>query len=137
MNFESKSIGDQIDSLATITGAPESFVDQVRELFTRKGISLEDDCAPYLRALEEAFIREESIRAGASTARQAFIDPAPAVDARGLGRARRGRSARRARRVEPSYAVAQRTLRDGAGPMLVTRQQHEEMPLVPGPDELQ
>lgn len=137
MNFEFKSIGDQIDNLATLTGAPGSFVDQVRALFTRKGISLDEDCTPYLRALEEAFIREESIRAGADTARAAFVEPSAAVAVRELGRVRRGRSARRARRAEPSRPVVQSTLVDGAGPMLVTRQQHEEMPLVPGPDELQ
>jgi len=126
MDFQPKSIGEQIDCLAQLTGAPGSFVDQVRELFTRKGISLEEDSTPYLRALEEAFIREESIRAGAGAARAALAEPVGRGYARQVERLRQAQSRRRARRQElPGRA------------MLVTRQQHEEIPLVPGPEQLQ
>ena len=70
MEQDPKSIGEQIDSLAQLTGAPESFVDQVRDLFAKTGISLEEDATPYLRALEEPFIREESIRASTERAQE-------------------------------------------------------------------
>ena len=69
MTFEPKSIADHIDCLARLTGAPRSFVLQVKDLFGRKGISLETDASPYLAALEEAFRREESIRTSARRAR--------------------------------------------------------------------
>ena len=62
MQFEPKSIADQIQALAQLTGAPESFIAQVRALFERKGISLLTDSAPYINALEHAFRREHSIR---------------------------------------------------------------------------
>jgi len=70
MPFELKSIADQIDCLARLTGAPRSFVCQVKDLFSRKGIPLESDASPYLRALEEAFKREETIRTNAHRARR-------------------------------------------------------------------
>ena len=70
MTFEPKSIAEQIDCLARLTGAPESFVGQVRELFSKKGIPLSADASPYLKALEEAFQREEMIRTHAHRARR-------------------------------------------------------------------
>jgi len=70
MRFELKTIADHIESLARLTGAPRSFVCQVKDLFSRKGISLESDASPYLRALEEAFKREEAIRTSAHRARR-------------------------------------------------------------------
>ena len=70
MSYEPKSIEQQIDCLARLTGAPESFVNQVRQLFNSKGISLDDDAEPFVPALEEAFRREESIRCSTHRARQ-------------------------------------------------------------------
>src|SRR5262245_9682028 len=70
MTFDPKSISEQIDCLARLTGAPRSFVTQVRALFTRKGISLDTDATPYVRALEDAFRREETIRVSAQRAKQ-------------------------------------------------------------------
>ena len=118
MHTEAKSIRDQIDCLAKLTGAPESFVEQVRDLFTRKGISLDDDSSPYVRALEEAFIREESIRVGTIAARATTVDA-------------------HVREVRPVRAPVTRDVRIETRPLLVTRRQHEEQPLVPGPEELQ
>jgi len=131
MNFEAKSIADQIDCLARLTGAPQSFVDQVRDLFTRKGISLDEDSTPYLGALEEAFIREESIRAS-STVATASVGVGGGEDA---GLPRRSRSRRRTGRAAAALGPTARLAT--SGPMLVTRRQHEEIPLVPGPEELQ
>ena len=54
-----KSIGDEIEMLAKLTGAPPEFVEQVRALFLNKAISLDEDATPYSAALEEAFVRAE------------------------------------------------------------------------------
>src|SRR5262245_31041737 len=70
MIHEVRSINDHIDCLARMTGAPGSFGAQVRSLFTAKGIPLDADAAPFIPALEEAFRREENIRASSSHARQ-------------------------------------------------------------------
>ena len=70
MQFEPKSISEQIECLARLTAAPGSFVVQVKSLFSRKGISLDEDATPYLKALEEAFKREENIRSTTQRARQ-------------------------------------------------------------------
>lgn len=147
MNHDNKSIAEQIESLARLTGAPESFVDQVRELFTRKGISLDEDSAPYMKALEEAFIREESIRASARQARTAMT--APGTDFRKIGkvyvqqleRLRRAQAGRRGRRrASGSSETDTEKPAVEVGPSsqgLVTRQQNEDLPMVPGPEDLQ
>lgn len=59
---DARTIGEEIDVLAHLTGAPEAFVRQVRALFTSKAIALDEDAAPFRPALEEAFRREEMIR---------------------------------------------------------------------------
>lgn len=67
---DNNSIGAQIDRLAELTGAPTEFVARIRSLFSTKGISLDDDSAPYLSALEHAFRREQSIRVTAQQTRR-------------------------------------------------------------------
>jgi hypothetical protein len=64
------SIGGQIERLAVETGAPDAFVQRIRELFCNKGISLDCDCEPYITALEHAFRREQSIRMSALQTRE-------------------------------------------------------------------
>jgi len=64
------SIGTLIDRLAGQTGAPGSFVQRIRDLFSDKGIPLEGDSTPYLTALEQAFRREQSIRLSAVQTRE-------------------------------------------------------------------
>lgn len=66
---EPKTLVEEICCLAQLTGAPQNFVMQVKELFSRKGISLDSHAGPYLKALEEAFKREESIRTTTQRAR--------------------------------------------------------------------
>jgi hypothetical protein len=148
MDYEPKSIADQIDCLARLTGAPESFVDQVRELFTRKGISLEEDSAPYVKALEEAFIREESIRAGAQQTRAKLVRDA--TDFKKIGKAY-AQQMERLRRVQAGLRDKRKGARKTSkttsttvpidpqisSRSLVTRQQREDMPMVPGPEEIQ
>lgn len=64
------SIGEHIDRLARETGASATFVERVRALFCRKGISLESDGHPYAQALENAFVRERMIRQRADETRE-------------------------------------------------------------------
>ena len=64
------SIDGQIGRLAVETGAPDEFVQRIRELFSNKGISLDGDCEPYITALEHAFRREQSIRMSALQTRE-------------------------------------------------------------------
>ncbi len=65
-----KSIAEEIEVLARLTGAPRAFVEQVKALFTSKAISLDEAADPFLPALEEAFRREEVIRTSSSQARR-------------------------------------------------------------------
>jgi hypothetical protein len=65
-----KSIAEEIEILARLTGAPSAFVEQVRALFTNKAISLDEAVEPFLPALEEAFRCEQTIRASSTDARR-------------------------------------------------------------------
>jgi hypothetical protein len=62
MTRDPRTIDEQIQCLARLTGAPDAFVGEVRALFRRRGISLAADAAPFLAALEDAFLREERMR---------------------------------------------------------------------------
>lgn len=156
MELEPKSISDQIDCLARLTGAPKTFIFQVRELFLRKGISLEADASPYVKALEEAFQREESIRTSARNARKNVqrleksfgqlgqtyarqIEQLKRIQA-GLNdqarRLRTGRPAELGANPAGSRAAGRVQVR-GNRRSLVTRQQNEDLPMVPGPEDLQ
>ena len=147
MDYDTKSIAEQIDCLARLTGAPTNFVDQVRQLFTRKGISLEEDSSPYVKALEEAFIREESIRACAEQARPSLASSATDFKKIGktyvqqLERLRRVQAGLRDRRKHSRKTGLESTTvpidPEISERSLVTRQQHEDLPMVPGPEELQ
>ena len=68
--YEPQSIGDHIECLARMTGAPLTFVDQVQALFLAKGISLDTAATPFVEALDEAFRREEQIRNSTYRARR-------------------------------------------------------------------
>jgi hypothetical protein len=147
--FEPKSIAEQIECLARLTGAPRSFVCQVKELFSRKGIDLESDATPYVRALEEAFRREESIRTSANRARRNIaalhenFNRIGKSYVRQLERLREMQSKLKSRseRLRHQYR-SQRTKRSqisfpGSHRSVVTRQQSDELPMVPGPTDEQ
>ncbi len=68
-----RCIGEEIQRLARQTGAPGSFVEQVRGFFQAKRISLDEDSEPYLTALEQAFLLEESVRRNTVRARENLI----------------------------------------------------------------
>ena len=149
MIFEPKTIGEHIKCLARMTGAPESFVGQVRGLFSTKGISLDEDASPYVNALEEAFRREESIRTSSRRARHNIarlqdnfnrIGKAYVQQLEQLHRVRTNLSPQ-GRRETKAASVTRKTGTELAIPgdhrTYVTRPQTEEMPMVPGPKDEQ
>jgi hypothetical protein len=138
MNFEPKTIAQHIKCLARLTGAPESFVSQVRNLFSSKGISLDSDATPYVGALDEAFTREESIRANTRRARRSMarvqsnfkkIGEAYVEQLQQMGH----------RNAEPAAEQSDVTeiIVDGDHRSLVTPLQSEHFPMVPGPEDPQ
>jgi hypothetical protein len=51
------TLGLQIDELARLTAAPSALVEEIRAIFARRGISLEEDALPYVEILDETFVR--------------------------------------------------------------------------------
>lgn len=147
MSYLPKSISEHIECLARLTGAPESFVIQVKELFSRKGIALDEEAEPYLKALEEAFRREECIRFGARRAQQNISTLQENFQK--IGRAYVEQLSQ-LRKIKVSLKVPARRAGDrgkgvtstritikGGERTLVTRTEREELQMVPGPQELQ
>ena len=146
MEFEPKSIEQQIDCLARLTGAPESFILQVKALFEKKGIPLETDARPYVRALEQAFRREHSIRTGTARARQQAVGTEKNFAKIGEAYVRQ---AERLRRLDAPPRPAGRGAQSRAGARVrnvtiqgdhrtyVAPTQRDEFPMVPGPSDLQ
>jgi ABC-type transporter Mla subunit MlaD len=143
MTFEPKTIDEQIESLAQLTGATESFVGQVKSLFTKKGISLGSDATPYLRALEEAFRREESIRTNSQRAKESIA--ALQQNFSKIGQAY-VRQVEQLKKIQSNLRDQTNRLRrqdtEGEsetkpGGRYVTRRQREDFPMVPGPEEVQ
>ena len=143
-----KSIAEQIDCLARLTGAPVTFVTQVRQLFLTKGISLEDEATPFVAALEEAFRREENIRCSTQRARQnlgkihdnfrkvgkAYVDQLSQL--KRIQSSLQDQSRRLRRKLSPQRRTTRVTI-TGDHRTLVTRQEREELPMVPGPEDVQ
>lgn len=140
-----KSIADHIECLARLTGAPETFVGQVKQLFTMKGISLEEDASPYLKALDDAFRREEQIRARASSVQNNLSNIRDRFDQIGKNYVRQLEQLRGAQssvrdRNRPAGARTSRVSEVtvvGDHRSLVTRPQFDSLPMVPGPKERQ
>lgn len=149
MTFDPKTISDQIECLARLTGATDSFVCQVKALFTRKGIPLEADSSPYVKALEEAFRREESIRANSQRAResisalhqnfskvgQAYVKQVEQLKKIQSNLREQTQKLRRDRR--PGKPAPQSVRIKGDHRTYVTRQQRDGYPMVPGPKDVQ
>jgi hypothetical protein len=139
-----KSIAEEIEVLARLTGAPRAFVEQVRALFTSKAISLEEAAAPFVAALEEAFRREETIRTSSSQARRG-LDRVQ----EDLGRVREihREQAEHLRRARANIESSARRIRESgerleaaAYALGVRRGAHRETdaaPIVPGPKDIQ
>jgi hypothetical protein len=138
-----KTIGEEIDRLARQTGAPQGFVGQMRDYFLTR---LTDDAAPYLPAIEEAFLLEETVRRNTTRARENLVRLQECVRLVGttyqqqLGQLRR---------VRDTLEHQGKLVREGATRLrdltrAVTKAHprkvalvHDEALLVPGPSELQ
>ena len=147
-----KSINDQIECLARLTGAPESFVGQVKSLFENKGISLDSEATPYIKALEEAFSREENIRTSARKAQvnlghiqknfkrinEAYTEQLDQLKRLQSGLRKQGRALRNRKVVSGTKKSRPTAVAvSGSHRAYVTRPQSDTMPMVPGPDDLQ
>lgn len=66
------TIGGQIDELARLTGAPQSLVEEIRDIFLRRRIRLDEDALPYLEVLEETFSRAAMLERESTAARAAL-----------------------------------------------------------------
>lgn len=138
------SLGAEIEALARCTGAPATFVQKIRILFERKGISLGRSAGPYMGALREAFRREENIRRAlpehvrlARRQEPAASDPARwesqlhVRDLRDPGKKQSRRVVHEVRLLRQSSLEALR-MED-----VVLCPGSVELPIVPGPDDLQ
>jgi len=67
-----RSISYQIEELARLTGAPRSLVEEIRQIFLRRDVRLEEDALPYLDVLEETFSRAAMLERESASARFAF-----------------------------------------------------------------
>lgn len=140
MTFEPKSIAEQIDSLARLTGASDTFIGQVRALFEKKGIGLDSDAAPYLSALEEAFRREENIRASTRQARESVTRMQGNFTQMGKSYVEKAKNWTATRGKAPATAPRPRRQPiaiQGDHRSYITQPQREDFPLVPGPKETQ
>ena len=150
MTQHPKTLEEHIDCLARLTGATDSFVSQVRTLFTSKGISLDTDAGPFLPALEEAFRREEGIRSSSFSARQnieriqenfqrvgkAYVEQISQLKKLQKNLQRRTRKILRGSQSTESGNPTHVTIK-GDHRTLVTRFERETLPMVPGPKETQ
>ena len=149
MSYEPRTLNEHIDCLARLTGANESFVTQVRSLFTSKGISLDADAGPFVQALEEAFRREEGIRSSPYKARQslakihenfqkvgkAYVDQIAQlkkIQSNLRDKTQRLRKNDGGDRTDPTHVMIK-----GDHRTFVTRFEREMMPMVPGPKDPQ
>jgi hypothetical protein len=155
MRETNQTIADLIDHVSRRTGASEPFTEQVRELFLKKGITLDSNAGPYYQAIEEAFNREQTIRATSQRAkeniqqlRQNFskigtaysnqLDQLKKIQSKLQAQTRR--MMKQQRPVTPtagSKGSGQSVAIRGDHRSYVTRPEREELPLVPGPKELQ
>ena len=67
-----RSIGYQIEELARLTGAPRSLVEEIRGMFLRRGVAMQEDSLPYLEILEETFSRAAMLERENASARTAL-----------------------------------------------------------------
>ncbi len=140
MKRHEDSLDAQIADLARLTGAPAEFVAKVRTLFVRRGIPLDSDPEPYRTALEEAFRREETNRLATRQRRRADrsenlgeLDHEWQRQLTQLGTIRDSLR-REAHRLGNSVFVVSAPASEDPLPM---RLGSVELPVVPGPDEVQ
>jgi len=66
------TLSTQIDELARLTQAPASLVEEIRAIFVRRGIALDEDALPYAEILDETFARAAEIERDGADARAAL-----------------------------------------------------------------
>lgn len=66
------TLATQIDELARLTLAPASLVEEIRAIFVRRGIALDEDALPYAEILDETFARAAEIERDGADAREAL-----------------------------------------------------------------
>ena len=149
MLHEPKSIAEHIECLSRLTSAPNNFVDQVRQLFVDKGISLDNEAAPFLPALEEAFKREETIRCSTRRAREglssihdnfrkvgkAYVEQLSQL--KKIQSSLQQQSQRLRQKMANKRGKTTHVTISGDHRSFVTRPEREELPMVPGPSEPQ
>jgi hypothetical protein len=145
-----KTIANYIEETAKLTGAGEPFTEQVKALFLKKGISLDGDVEPYMKAIEEAFQRELSIRSTSARAQESItqlrqnfskvgkaytkqIEQLKKIQSRLQAQTRRLMQQQNSGSKSGTGSVAIR----GDHRSYVTKPEREELPLVPGPKEIQ
>lgn len=69
MRPKRNSVTCVIDDLARLTEASQGYVEKIRLLLERRGVSMDDDAGPYLEVLEDVFIRQQAIRENVAEAR--------------------------------------------------------------------
>jgi hypothetical protein len=74
MNERAVSLGRLIDELARRHGSPDAFVRRVRESFTGRGVSLDQDASSFRQVVEETFGREELVRTSTTRARASMAN---------------------------------------------------------------
>jgi hypothetical protein len=124
MTYQPKSIEEHIDCLARLTDAPGYFVEQVRALFTSKGISLDTD-ANHITKLRDNFRKVG----------EAYVDQISQL--RRLQSSLKEESRRLRTKVAPQRTTPTRVTISGDHRSLVTKTVREQLPMVPGPKEPQ
>jgi hypothetical protein len=137
LSDNSMTVADKIRSLAEETGAPSVFVAQVRSLFETKRISLEDDCSPYITALEEAFRREAAIRRDTLIANDNLARLQENFANLGAKYKEQLSRLQRARKTAPTRSIRRSTDSMPGHKSYISRKESETLPMVPGPKEVQ
>jgi hypothetical protein len=127
MEFEPKSIEEHIECLAR---------------FTRKGISLGSAATPYLKALEEAFRREEGIRMSSWRTRRSLAQLNAHFTKVGQAYVKRFQNRtpttkRRAQPTETRVRAPRSVSIPGDHRTYIARPDRDDLPLVPGPEDTQ
>ncbi len=150
LSSQPDSIEDHIRCLARLTGAPPTFIDQVRSLFISKGIALDSSADPFVKALDEAFRREEHIRASSHNAQnqmakirdnfrrvgKAYVEQLSQLR-RLQGSVQEYSQQVRKKLSKRRRAESTRVTIKGDHRSFVTRPVRENPPMVPGPKEPQ
>lgn len=143
MSRSKQTLAQSIATLARETRAPAAFVERVRTLFEGRGIPLDSNAAPFVKALDDAFRRHATVRKSLARAyrnlgvMQSDLEELNTALHRRLERLRsirrdiRSRDAATGVEPEPSNVVGLVATRT-----LIVRGEYD-LAIVPGPEILQ